>query len=444
MTVSRLFEERPSSETLCGRLAAPFIVPAVIEALRESQFRMVTELVPGEAESYCAHKIQIDGGILLTNDSDALLYDLETRDELAGQGSVAFLNELEMVRTVDGLQRLRAVIYRPAQIAATLGVPSLFLLADQLVQHESWSLSRLASHLKDKRERALKDGRNLGPEFLTRPDAISVQEIQVALFDEGLFKHFQRKRCKLDPRLSELVLNLAKKSPVGEAYVYMMPLLEDTQRKTAWTTGREIRELAYWCLAISCCAPDSHAAPTIVEYARKGDRLVETRWDMSGDKNKVYSQRAQELEEELSHLDAHLAKSDDDADVAFRWRSLALRRLIKADRRETAKGSCPGCAEKRICGVGQTELSWIEIHDDAQIEAYLYSLRILKQTLDYVASYDDSPVLLIEIRDLHRCLEDLPPLAWSLPTRRQLRQLARTCTSCHSPDDIAGYLSCTG
>ena len=111
-----------------------FLVPAVLDALRSSKYAPSTNLVPGEADIYCARAAQKDGGIILTSDSDMLVYDL------GPSGAVAFLLDVKLTgeepvgRQVAGCEILKATIWCPKVIAERLGLPDLQRLAFMISQ----------------------------------------------------------------------------------------------------------------------------------------------------------------------------------------------------------------------------------------------------------------------------------------------------------------------
>ena len=109
---------------------AAFIVPAILFALKQSRYARVAKLIPGEADPYCARKAHQQGGLILTTDSDLLLYDL------GHQGFVAYLDSVEFPQCSDeGRRSTKARIFRPSEIAAKLQLPDLLRLAFELKSH---------------------------------------------------------------------------------------------------------------------------------------------------------------------------------------------------------------------------------------------------------------------------------------------------------------------
>ncbi|PQE29346.1 hypothetical protein CJF32_00010919 [Rutstroemia sp. NJR-2017a WRK4] len=84
--------------------ALPFLVAACIEALQGSNsYRDIVEMVPGEADAFCASYLSKHGGIVLTGDSDLLVHDL------GANGSVTFFKDVEVAleNVAEGLSTLR-------------------------------------------------------------------------------------------------------------------------------------------------------------------------------------------------------------------------------------------------------------------------------------------------------------------------------------------------
>jgi hypothetical protein len=95
----------------------PFLVPAVLEALLDStQYGEITEVVPGEADLYCAKYLNQYGGVVLSGDSDLLVHDL------GGDGAVGFFKDIELATYGDS-RSLRSQIYHPAEISQRLDLP---------------------------------------------------------------------------------------------------------------------------------------------------------------------------------------------------------------------------------------------------------------------------------------------------------------------------------
>jgi hypothetical protein len=100
-----------------GSVAYPFLAPALMEALRASEYAGATRIVPGEADDYCACYAQDNPrSIIFTGDTDLLLYDYP-KDTL-----ISFLKD---GTNVPG-PALK--VYSPSQICQQLNLKSLVQL----------------------------------------------------------------------------------------------------------------------------------------------------------------------------------------------------------------------------------------------------------------------------------------------------------------------------
>ena len=89
-------------------------------------------MVPGEADPYCAQRAKRIGAIILTNDSDLLLY------EWGNESLVIFFQDLDFLTTEptspdsSEFQQLSAQVFSPYKITQHLRVPSLLHLVSIL------------------------------------------------------------------------------------------------------------------------------------------------------------------------------------------------------------------------------------------------------------------------------------------------------------------------
>ncbi|KAH8145019.1 uncharacterized protein LAJ45_10929 [Morchella importuna] len=104
--------------------APPFILSATIDALTShATYTSTVSTVPAEAESYCARDAINTGGIVLTGDSDLLLFAAapQQQQQNNGWGVIMFR---DVTLTFPGAV---CVVFRPCAIAGTLGVDLAFL-----------------------------------------------------------------------------------------------------------------------------------------------------------------------------------------------------------------------------------------------------------------------------------------------------------------------------
>jgi hypothetical protein len=224
-------------------MPSPFLVPAVIEALRRSpQYGAITHIVPMEAETACAIRVRSlsSGGFILTGDSDALLYDIG-----ACGGVVFFRTVYQPLGDHAHLpNQLDCVKFYPQDITTHLGVP----------------LSRLAYELSHKKYNRLGEavracsGPTLDPDLYSR------------FLDEHLGMNLPSHAAEyaayvasqlqfMDPRLAEIYLQFleaqptkpheATQSTLAGPLVFLPPLIDCPTWRSLWSMSISIRQLAY-------------------------------------------------------------------------------------------------------------------------------------------------------------------------------------------------------
>ena len=178
-------------------LPLAFLVPAILGTLQGSQYAARTRLVPEEADGSCARAARSSGGIILTSDSDLLVYDL------GRNGAVAFLSDVQL--TGDGpigretafQETLKLSVWRPKDIAKKLGLPSLSRFAFEISQDQFVTLTEAVQRAKKSKET---------PEFQKfmreyEIDSITAEQM-VSRFDDP---EMTLVRCQqFDPRVSIL------------------------------------------------------------------------------------------------------------------------------------------------------------------------------------------------------------------------------------------------
>ncbi|GLA15374.1 hypothetical protein AnigIFM62618_001898, partial [Aspergillus niger] len=240
----------------------PFIVPAVFEDLKHrwckkninSVVKNVPDLstaslsdfpwgdavvmVPGEADTYCAHVARLTGCAILTNDSDLLLHDLGKR------GSVVLLDSIEPW-TYDASQHghplIRALRLCPDQVARRLGLTSLLPLAYELKIHPDTGLKQLIQQAKD-----TDDSTEHKPGYCQFAEEY---QSSPSLDQETLYESYPQ---HLDPRISELFsLRGRIRDSSGQLCMYLVVLNEDPARQCAWAQGKLYRSMGYSALNLS-------------------------------------------------------------------------------------------------------------------------------------------------------------------------------------------------
>jgi predicted nuclease of predicted toxin-antitoxin system len=417
----------------------PFMVSAVFEdllnrwsreeVLREFGVRLdarlpdeypwanVTVMVAGEADIECARVARSTNSAILTSDSDLLVHDLGVA------GSVVFLNSLQLTESTEGSNQASNLSLcgqgiTPHDLCRHLGMPNIQRFAYELLTdpHAPFSkLLRLAKEYKygDDEKRSVEYCDFLreyecgsGPTF----NAASKGE------DEKLFTQ------GMDPRVSELFWQFVSPETYTQAsqfHVYLGVLHEDSSRRCAWEQSRFYRSLGYAILNLSRRAIAAHEsepqAQTVYEFVRRGTRIVAEQITLAGEKT-VFSdldclQRRLDLARSTFTFDD---ASNSNSSSTF-WFLFALaevyHELSNTATPPTAK-HLQGFLSKGFMGKAT---DWGDIHLLAQIQAVLYSLRMLQQLLQIAAKTYDLGVY----RDI---LKDLPPLYLLMKSRHDMVQ----------------------
>ncbi|KAH6856704.1 XPG domain containing-domain-containing protein [Chaetomium sp. MPI-CAGE-AT-0009] len=381
----------------------PFLVPAVIDALRNSpEFVPLIKLVPGEADGFCASHAREHGGMVLTSDSDLLVYDL---GEASG---VIFLADIDADTET---QRLRAPQYRPADLCRRLSIKP-----DTGLQHLAFEISRdpyltlEQAAEKSKRGEAASASEEEYKEFVGQyisPEVAPTLDTNQA--------------SALDPRVSEIALRSLATSNVvtpiskdisssqelsnSKLEMYLPFLLDYPSRTSAWEASKPTRQLGY---AILLSNPDNgNNIPAVFEMRRL--QSVSSGLD-------VDVPAPTEIDGLGNSLLALLSKIEvGDGKPEFVWAMLAIYQdiVMTMDRakgyplslellRQDARGKLDSC-------------SWDFLHLLAQTQATYYSLRMLHQILEF--SKHRTGAMTATLSKLSQLLSRLPSLA-DFPTAR--------------------------
>lgn len=396
---NRLFSSSSNkSQWAAGTLPPPpLAVQAICDALRQSdRYGDLTQLVPEEADCYCADSVRIHGGdVVLTSDSDLLVFDL------GEEGSVVFLNDIELggaATKPDGLHVQRS--YSPAKIAKRLGLPAKYgvsALAFELYMDSHPPEGKLLENARQ--ATAIKES----------PGAYLTFMKQYSLFPLELGSSTAltpAELCNMDSKLSELAIQcLSLSSPESGSgnpaessgpdrdcsplRIFLPTLVDAWTHASAWEMGSSIRELAYRILRLGL--PKQPAE--VQEYRRLttaassgGTRVSLPGVDAAGEVAKSCT----ELMAQISKIRDPLSRNQKDEDTSsdLVWAVLSMYQDIQQSQdsgKESlvlhllSRGTDPDGAI-RDCG------TWDVLHVVAQLQATLYSLRMLKQALDFAAS----------------------------------------------------------
>jgi hypothetical protein len=431
ITASQLFDPLLSIPLhLRGLPTAAFLVPAVIDAIQQSEYVSITAVVPDEADPFCAGAACENGGIILTSDSDLLVYNLGTH------GAVTAFNQLELGSDDESSRKcavFRASVSQPSETAQRLGLDDLRQFSFELLRNPSTPLAEL-----------VKRARQPGPEPLpfdaSRQKTFSefCKDYDLKVYVETQGKDKSEDALFLDPRISELVLTSS-----SEPSIYLPSLMEDPSKTAAWNVSRDLRRFAYSCHRSQI---SDSSLETVLEYCCRGQRL-ESELVPAFSKNKVLSYTdkfAAGLENFKSHFSSF-------SHVTI-WRTFALSEVLHWYSQTQKKAPSRNALAYSITGRTNNKISWLDIHLSAQMQAVLYSLRILKQLL----TYSTPPLLNPQLSTpqakcsssadpflrLNAILGTLPPLSQLLPSRLELINNPSTSTLNinHLLDLLASYL----
>ncbi|KIV99801.1 uncharacterized protein PV09_08605 [Verruconis gallopava] len=354
--------------------ALPFLVPSIIETLHKTAYAGRAVVVPGEADSFCAAYAKDREAMIVTSDSDLLIYDL------GPHGSVALLKDIEhqSAASSNGAERrscLRVMRYEPASMARRFGLKTLDTLAFALHEDPHKSFSTCLQ-----RARCLQSDPSLA--YLEFAASYAAANAASALANVAVGAAPLR---GLDPRVSEWVRDgqdlgllrlppevralLVAKTASAPARMYLPVLIEDASRSSAWDVGADVRTLAY---SVFRPARPSAACST-KEVVRRGNRIVET---------SVQHLDLPSVLEMLGHFQA-LVKHLHSLDVSRRlvWPLIALYMMCSHLQRDGRK--LPSAAMLNALLVRRRPYrNWEHVQWSAQMQAAAYSLRMLHQCLD--------------------------------------------------------------
>ena len=381
---------RPLPSRVGGVIDAPFLVPAILDRLGASEYSSITEVVPGEADPYCAAAARSTDSIVLTNDSDLLVYDLGEK------GALTSFSSIELQSCEDRCRCLRARLQRPVEIAKQLGLSNLIRLAFELSEDYTITLNEAVKRSKLDIEISARISafRDFGKLYCLEP----IQSHPPGASIKGARKVF------MDARVSELILQY--RSPSHEpVYMFLPVLIDDPSRSSAWAIAMNLRRFAYALLT-------QNSSSVVLEYGRRGSRIQPTMFQteegyLCTSDAATICRRLSAIDEEFGPMPAWLTWRIFGMMEVFSW-YLEGRTLPPSN-----------MSSKAFVGRDEIRLSWQDIHLAAQLEAALYSVRILKQVLGYVIQINGNSAL-PELLELYQRLASLPPLGSLMPSRTEL------------------------
>ncbi|KAI8945094.1 hypothetical protein F4801DRAFT_594409 [Xylaria longipes] len=378
----------------------PFLVPAVIEILRSCRtWGPLVEVVSGEADMFCAEDTRRRGGVLLTGDSDLLI------TELGADGTVSFFTDVVAADRSDKSQGLMACKFSLHAINDILGLNNVGGLPRVAFEKVSCrtSFEEALKRVKNNNDNSLES-----PEFRTFMEEYSMKEYLPK--DHPV----QGMLSSLDPRVSEIVIQTllldgngtvpdagsGENSRGPETLAMFLPIMiENRSRKSAWTMSTAVRQLAYGAMQTLA----SHKSLVVIEY-----RLLESSNSLMGRQIDILGpEETLEQCDLLANTLTQLAERIPGADM--QWLAFAIYQDVMWSSSEQRSPLSALLINKgKSAFNNQGEHSWDMIHLTAQVQASLYSLRMVRQVLDVVASLRTLPP---PMRELRERLSTLPAIA---------------------------------
>lgn len=368
-------------------LPPPFLVPAIIDSLRESpQYHTLVHQVPGEADTFCAKHLASHGGMVLTSDSDLLVHDL------AG-GRVAFLRDISIL---DGGGSWQSLIYDPRTICQRLGLSpgEAHRMGYEVYRSPQTTISQLA---RDCAQPVPSRDEDIYEEFCEQYLHHETGSVPLTSGKDLLPIEY------LDPRLSELVICLgAEATDRDSAKMFLPVLIESPMRGSAWEPSTVIRQLGYTILRQ--LVPGATSA--VQEYRRVQER------QQRGKSIPLLSKEAAK-EAVTKFLEAiNEAKRLADSNAVSLWWALSLTLDIRGAEEQEKKSHTRRMLEQwgqRPLSPPGAKVPWDVIHFTCQIQASYYSLRILRQVMDLVPNTAQDSFL-EKTKSLREALAGIPTL----------------------------------
>ena len=372
----------------------PFLVASVIEDLLQSHYASATSVVCWEADALCADAARraSPGAFVLMNDSDYLVHDLGCHS------SSGFFNQLELkTRTGDA---------KHPYICHTLEIPTFqnYGIAERLGLSDN---KRLGYEVKVQPSITLKDA--IRRSLLSPLDATHFSEFLAEydmpwdeVFGSQAFPSLNLPLLRdntMDPRISELVIQMRYHTAAQAVNMYLPVLIEDPRRASAWTNASDDRLFAYSCIHQYSYVRAKRGS--IWEFFRKGDRVT--------------SEEMQLLEEEQIQTYAmKLLASIRGCSGYYAWRQYALSRI------KTPEMEIEASASILMGNPKAHNWSWKDIQNYARMEAVLYSLRVVQQVLQIL--YKMLAHLPQPVVELQQTLATPPPLEVIMASRLEVLQ----------------------
>lgn len=331
------------------------MVAAIIEGIAGSKYASITDVVPGEADGYCASASRALGRdgetYIFTNDSDMLVYDSGSRTK------ICMLSSFE----ASGMQST-AMVHDASKIAESVRLSDMIQVAYIMSCDQYCSFETAA--------KIVRDGMN---EPQSDYQAFASQYDMPALTVEP-DNHQQKQLRFMDPRIAEIVHQFRDAKATGTIHirVFLPWLVDSPSRASAWRIGKDIRKLAYQIL-------DSFY-PTlgqIFEYDRKDTTISANEVTFDADLQ-------HNLADFIAWLDNKQATLRVVGSSSMCWRLIAI--CVVLEWQEDNGRSLLSADRIWSLATAAAPRSYDELHLCAQLEAALYSIRMLGVIAEYAVN----------------------------------------------------------
>ena len=393
---------RPLPVKLNELPAPPFLVSAIAEGLlrdRNSKHADITYFVPGEADGFCAalarEHVRIEGHgrpLVLTSDSDLLVHDLAGDNSSIGSSSgssndavqtavVMFFRSISFNKSNDkGVTALKGIQFNPSEISSCLVGP-IIKIAFAVSQRPGSSLQENINYARSVCDHSTAFRTFAEPYTATRP-LLSTKGFRYKPICGSSVEALDFEGFVVDARVSELFcqnLLLEQNHPQSKVTtqesdntlkMYLPSLYEDPQRSSAWDCGESIRVVAY-----SIIGGRNHKSNQVIEHCRRGARIVEKAIEGLNIDQIISS--LQEIAQNLREWRESFTVLND----SFRLRLYGVFAVCKF----LLQNERPMPSEEEIQSIFRghfLDKSWEFLHLSAQVQASLYSLRLLRQVLE--------------------------------------------------------------
>lgn len=395
--------------TFRGLPPATFIVSAILDAICGSKYVAVCNVVPGEAEVYCATTAKETDAIILSNDSDLFVHDLGCN------GAFVYLSSADL-RANDGndedlrkgcSQTIRLSVFRPRDIAERLGLDNLHQLAFEFQKRHSSTLPGAVEAAKRHQDREHEAYQRFLRGYITEPSVFESQQ-----FSEESLARISTHGKFLDPRTSEVICQLESKDQ-QTVHAYLLCLIEDPARSSAWLVSSGHRYFAYSIYKTMCNDHPEASSTVIVELTRRGQDFVAQEVPLLSHDSVI--DFALRLHKQLDEYFTHFSRIY----KPVVWRLYALSQVYHWYLNTSRTPPSREALTRAMTGTYKPRPTWDDIHLSAQIQAVLYSLRMIKQILAYTAAATNNPLNQI-LLGLAAIVEDLPKIPLLMPSSFQL------------------------